>query len=50
MRKITNIDDEEVFNSDSDTKLIEFTNLIAIENEDFETSILSISQRYNKSF
>lgn len=43
MRKITNIDDELVFNSDSDSKLIEFTNLIAIENEDFEYSILSIS-------
>ena len=43
MIKIFNIDDEEVFSSDSESKLIEFTKLIAIENEDSDFSVLGVS-------
>ena len=43
MRKITNIDGEIVFNSSSDTEFIEFVKFIVIDNEDFDTSILGVS-------
>ena len=43
MRIVTNIDDEIIFKSSSDTQFIEFVKLIVIDNEDFDTSILGIS-------
>lgn len=43
MRVIKNIDDKVVFKNASDIAFIEFMRKIAIENEDFNFSILGVS-------
>lgn len=43
MRTIKNIDDEVIFSGTSDKAFVEFVQRIAVENEDFQTSIIGTS-------
>ena len=43
MKIYNNVDDKVTFESDSQTELIDFVNKIRIENEDFDFSIIGMS-------
>ncbi len=43
MKIYNNVDDKVIFESDSQTELIDFVNKIRIENEDFDFSIIGMS-------
>ena len=43
MKVYNNVDDKVIFESNSETELIDFVNAIRIENEDFDFSIIGMA-------
>jgi hypothetical protein len=43
MKVYNNVEDKVIFQSQSETEIIDFANMIRIENEDFDFSIIGMS-------